>query len=60
MILEHFHGEISERFEQVDSELSSLFENLMAVSTKNRDKTGIESSFYIGLIAHFLSSAVMA
>lgn len=51
--------EIEERFEQANLELSSLFENLMAVSTKNRDETGMEFSFYIGLIARLLSSAVM-
>ena len=51
--------EIEERFEQANRELSCLFENLMAVSTKNGDETGMEFSFYIGLIARLLSSAVI-
>ena len=51
--------EIEERFERANSELSSLFEKLMAISIRNQDETGKEFSFYIGLIARLLSSAVI-
>ena len=51
--------EIETRFEKANVEFSSLFEKLMTVSQKNKDETGEEFSFYIGLIARLLSSAVI-
>ena len=51
--------EIEERFKQANGELSALFEKVMAISLKNKDETGKEFSFYIGLLARLLSSAVI-
>lgn len=51
--------EIEKHFEKANQEFCSLFEKLIAVSQKNKDETGEEFSFYIGLIARLLSSAVI-
>lgn len=51
--------EIEERFEKVNKEFSAIFDKLLALSDTNNDETRKEFSFYLGLTARLLTSAVI-
>lgn len=51
--------EIDKRFEEAHKELSEVYGRLLALSQHNHDKTLQEFSFYLGLTARLLSSAVI-
>ena len=51
--------EVEERFGKANQELSAVFDKVQALSNENHDETWEEFSFYLGLTARLLTSAVI-